>query len=329
MGIKKIKKENDYLNISLIDMISKFDPSETKKYTQFLVNILKKELKEREFGFYLDKRDNVEKQVKADSIENKLSRLICCDYLFGKINIENFLELCSLMDRGLVEENDISKYNSWDMVEEQLYHAKNREAFKKAKKEIKVIYENDDYLILKPLTHQASCAYGYNTKWCTAMINDPEYFYNHSKGVLIYVMDKKQNQKFGFYKELPEDGPRLEPNFGGNEDLTFKIYNEKDDRIDSFQTGIPRDILELIANEMDTKNSLTTPNHKLFSNDEIKKMLKYTLTEGEVGLVRELVNTAPRPLEPIQMDPVTRTINRMTTTTGPATTRFNLLYNPE
>ena len=81
---------------------------------------------------------------------------------------------------------------------------------------------------------------------------------------------------------------------------------------------------------MDTKNSLTTPNHKLFSNDEIKKMLKYTLTEGDVGLVRELVNTAPRPLAPIQMDPVTRTITPcMTTTTGPATTRFNLLYNPE
>lgn len=326
MGIKKIKKENDYLNISLIDMISKFDPSESKKYTQFLVNILKKELKEREFGFYLDKRDNVEKQVKADSIENKLSRLICCDHLFGKINIENFLELCSLMDRGLVEEKDISKYNSWDMVEEQLYHAKNREAFKKAKKEIKVIYENDDYLILKPLTHQASCAYGYNTKWCTAMINDPEYFYNHSKGVLIYVMDKKQNQKFGFYKELPEDGPRREPDFGGNEDLTFKIYDEKDDRIDSFQTRIPRDILELIANEMDIKNPLTLPNYTLFSNDEIKKMLKYTLTREDANLIGELLpeegNPAPRRLQPPRRLPLT------VTTTAP-TTRFNLLYNPE
>ena len=42
MGIKKIKKENNSINISLVDLMGKLDNSETKKYTQFLVKILKK-----------------------------------------------------------------------------------------------------------------------------------------------------------------------------------------------------------------------------------------------------------------------------------------------
>ena len=42
MGIKKIKKENNSINISLVDLMGKLDNSETKKYTQFLVQILKK-----------------------------------------------------------------------------------------------------------------------------------------------------------------------------------------------------------------------------------------------------------------------------------------------
>ena len=37
MGIKKLKKENEHLNLSLIDIFSAYDKSKTKKYTQ-LVN---------------------------------------------------------------------------------------------------------------------------------------------------------------------------------------------------------------------------------------------------------------------------------------------------
>jgi hypothetical protein len=40
MGIKKIKKENDDLSISVIDSLGLFDISSTKKYTQFLIKML-------------------------------------------------------------------------------------------------------------------------------------------------------------------------------------------------------------------------------------------------------------------------------------------------
>ena len=36
MGIKKLKKENEILNLTLADMLSSFDTSKTKKYSQFI-----------------------------------------------------------------------------------------------------------------------------------------------------------------------------------------------------------------------------------------------------------------------------------------------------
>jgi hypothetical protein len=34
------------------------------------------------------------------------------------------------------------------------------------------------------------------------MIDDPAYFYNHSRGILIYLINKKENKKFAFYKKI-------------------------------------------------------------------------------------------------------------------------------
>jgi hypothetical protein len=54
-----------------------------------------------------------------------------------------------------------------------LFEAKNREMFKRSKKEIHKIFEDDNYMIFKPLTYASSCSYGYQTKWCTAMVMIP------------------------------------------------------------------------------------------------------------------------------------------------------------
>ena len=99
------------------------------------------------------------------------------------------------------------------------------------------------------------------------MIDDPEYFYNHSKGILIYVLDQKNKTKFGFYKALEDD-----------EDAVFTIWNEKGKQIDSLQTELPQNILGVLLNEF--KYNLE-PNHKLFSNEELGKMLKHTYLEEE------------------------------------------------
>jgi hypothetical protein len=41
MGLKHLKEQNPELNINLIDLISEFDPTKTKKITPLLLKVLK------------------------------------------------------------------------------------------------------------------------------------------------------------------------------------------------------------------------------------------------------------------------------------------------
>jgi len=273
MGIKKLKKENEVLNLSIANMLAKFDTTKTKKYSQFLVKMLNKKIEDWQaeidsFRPVIQSetihQDPIEKTVPNDSFENMLSRSFFCEYIFSWNKMQRFVEFTELMEKGVIDEKDISKYNSWDMLEEQLFEAKNRELFKKSKKEIHNIFEDDNYMIFKPLTYASSCSYGYQTKWCTAMINDPGYFYNHSRGILIYLIDKKENKKFAFYRSFPQPYEMMDD----HEQYVFKTYNQEDKQIDTIQTGLPMNILQIIMMECDTNLPTTIANYKLFSEDE-------------------------------------------------------------
>lgn len=305
MGIKKLKKENEILNLTIANMLAKFDTTNTKKYSQFLVKMLNERIEywqSEQDSFRPIKSDSIhqspiEKTVPMDSFENMLSRNFFCDFIFSWNKMQRFIEFTELMEKGVIIEKDISKYDSWDMLEEQLFEAKNREMFKKSKKEIHKIFEDDNYMIFKPLTYAASCSYGYQTKWCTAMVNDSAYFYNHSKGILIYLIDKKQNKKFAFYKYFPNQY-ELENN---HEDYAFKTYNQEDKQIDTIQTGLPMNILQIILMECDSKSPTTIPNYRLFSEDEKNEMRRHNgplpedsqLAEEKITVSDELPRLAP------------------------------------
>ena len=281
MGIKKLKKENEILNLNLASMLERFDTSKTKKYSQFLVKMLNKQIEN-----WQAEQDSFPQAIQSERIhispterilpnnsyENMLSRLFFCEHIFSWGRMERFIEFTELMEKGVISEKDISKYDSWDMLEENLFEAKNREMFKRSKKEIHKIFEDDNYMIFKPLTYASSCSYGYQTKWCTAMVNDPGYFYNHSKGILIYLIDKKENKKFAFYKHFPQ----LYEISDDHEQYAFKTYNQEDKQIDTIQTGLPMNILQIILMECDLKSPTTIPNYKLFSEEEKNEMRKYT-----------------------------------------------------
>lgn len=272
MGIKKLRKENELLNLTLIEMLSKFDTSKTKKYSQFLVKMFNQKFDKANYNPLRPFRENdpIDRVLPHNSFENTLVRDYICDFIFTYSNMSRFVEFTELMDKGLITENDISKYNSWEMLENNLFEAKNRDMFKKSKKEIHRIFEDEQFLIFKPLTHISSCSYGYQTKWCTSMVNDPEYFYNYSRGILIYLINKKTNVKFAFYKYIPDIFGQESDR---HENYVFKTFNQEDKQIDTIQTGLPQNILEIILKE--TNDESLTPNYKLFSQQEKEKMRSY------------------------------------------------------
>jgi len=72
------------------------------------------------------------------------------------------------------------------------------------------LWETEDFLLVVPLTHTASCKYGANTKWCITE-KDPDMFERHydmgSLGIVIVknpkIADKLGNTKFAYYINRP------------------------------------------------------------------------------------------------------------------------------
>lgn len=92
---------------------------------------------------------------------------------------------------------------------------------------IDVLIENDDYLLISPLTLKGSIKYGANTKWCTASKSSSYHFTSYTRdGYLFYLISKKErgknHDKVAFYSRG-----------GKNEHLTtsYAIYNQIDTEI--------------------------------------------------------------------------------------------------
>lgn len=64
-----------------------------------------------------------------------------------------------------------------------------------------VIFENDEVLLIQPLTHKGSLRYGANTRWCTASKHNESTFKSYTNSApLFYLIDKKNSK--GNYSKL-------------------------------------------------------------------------------------------------------------------------------
>jgi hypothetical protein len=78
------------------------------------------------------------------------------------------------------------------------------------------LFEDDNYLFIRPTTHKGSAKYGANTKWCTAGKNNKKMFDDYTKsGLLVYLLDKKgtkndYGKKLAFYMKYQDNSLRSE-----------------------------------------------------------------------------------------------------------------------
>jgi hypothetical protein len=85
------------------------------------------------------------------------------------------------------------------------------EKFKVEPHEYIKLFENDDFLLVIPLTFEASCKYGAGTKWCTTSRDNDDMFKKHNRmGSLGYIViknkelqDKLESTKFGMFINKP------------------------------------------------------------------------------------------------------------------------------
>lgn len=156
-------------DIEVIEYLSKEDPSGNNKYLDWMTKVwvgLTKELPTDEEILDLVKKFH----QNVSRIKNK------------DINSYTFKDL-----RATVEEAVIKSYT------------------KKAKKNVIKVFENDDILVLAPLSVEASCKYGSGTKWCIAatnnqMVGNP-HFEDYTKHSSFYFLINKKMTK----EENPRD----------------------------------------------------------------------------------------------------------------------------
>jgi hypothetical protein len=186
------------------------------------------------------------------------------------VNLERLTLFADYLERGLINNKDITTYNSFQDIMVEIGIASTKEMLKKSKKDIMIVHDDDEWLFFKPLTHEAAMTYGFGTKWCTSMKHEPEYFYRYSsQGVLIYVINKKTNRKFGLHS---------------NDEVRIGIYDEIDNHIDSFETGLPNELIKKLYDLSDIKTNVS--NYDLFTDSEKSRSRLYynRLMNEEVGI---------------------------------------------
>lgn len=153
------------------------------------------------------------------------------------LDLKMLLEFDEMMENNLITETDISTYDSFTKIQEQLNIAYTKKILKEERGLVDVVFENDEWLAVRPLTFEASKKYGAGTKWCTTSENNPHHFYRYSQsGVLIYLYNKLNNRKFGIHFNMEDEKLRSH--------LSIQIYNEVDDRIDSSDARIQFEVMD-------------------------------------------------------------------------------------
>ena len=120
----------------------------------------------------------------------------------GLINLVNeFNQLLPYIPNKDIYGKDYGDISYLRLVIARAEEEKEEKTFKRDE-HVFVLEENDEYILLQPLTHRGSLRYGAQTKWCTASKRDITVFNRYTKGgLLVYLIDKK-GDKTNNYKKI-------------------------------------------------------------------------------------------------------------------------------
>ena len=265
--IEELKKQNPNFNINIIDIIN--DVYGKSKYTEMVINLIKNKYNKREgdSNYYSDiHRELVrEYKVKPNKLIGKtVFELVNMIRVFSENigyneskTIEKFIEL---NEKNLITQKDLTTYKTIEELELQISLSDLKIVDKELEKQVLKLMETDEWLVLKPLSYQASVKYGSGTKWCTASKNESDYYFRYSKrGILIYCINKKTGDKVAGFKNL---------------DLSYEketsFWTIIDLRTDSIDCDLPEDVMNIFKEEF--KNTIKT-NWELLSEDERNRQL--------------------------------------------------------
>lgn len=277
-------------NINVYDLFSLLVPEKKSKYVETLFRLMKKTTNLDEYAADV-RKGMVEKYGMSLEIEN-VSSLSVIFYnvllsgFFESEDLVTFRKFCDYNERGIIKQNDLTKYKDLSEIKSAVDVASLIAEKKELEKQVEVIFESDEWLLLKPLTFLASKKYGANTKWCTTTENNDSYFIKYaSNGVLIYCLNKLTGYKVATYRSLKPEEPE------------FSFWNSKDVRIDSLETELTTELRSLIDEV--SKSKTATTNFKLWEKKNSKSLVKtmFGMEKKEIKKLSISDELVERPIE--------------------------------
>jgi len=238
--IKELK--NDEKNIiNIIDLLSILCVKKTK-YVETLMRIIKNEKKHKQHIKEIKKFLNDELNISEEDIKNipedhLLFYHTFMENMIGIDDLKSFQRFCEYNEKNLIPKNDLSTYKNFSQIKSSISLAEIKEYEKELEGQIVVLFKDEEWLILKPLTHQSSKKYGSNTKWCTASEDAPQYFEDYSRnGMLIYIINMKTGKKTAVHKLLR------------NNSVTY--WSQLDKKIEQSETNLPFHIINVLQKSL-------------------------------------------------------------------------------
>jgi len=315
--LDELKKQYKDSSLSKLDAFKMIVPDQANKYAELLARIYKakvnvfneiNDFKEKylyEVSEYVFNNDvNLVDENHLKSLpNNELREIINTAHDFGTEDLRLVLKFCNLNERNLIDNSDITSYKTLGQIREAVAVAELKLLDKEAAKSVYKVFENDEWVAVRPLTIEASSKYGSSTKWCTVMIGK-DYFHRYSRrGTLIYNINKKTGYKVACFK-----------NHDPNYDNEFSFWNATDNKIDSIESDLPGYMMEVIRQEVKREivnsqlEGYVTPEPELHSKEHIGEAIRELANEIQAINPVPVDDEVPRPIEVGHITP-TLTLN--------------------
>lgn len=216
--LDRLKEQNPELNISVMDVIAKLDPTNTYKYTEFLV----KKFKE----FYGDYDD----WVIGLGLE-----------MMGSENMGFLNEFEIHAKANRITNPDISQYDDFNQIEAAVKDANEKVKMKELEKQVIKLFDNDEWSVVIPLSYEASKTYGANTKWCTTQ--ERHWSDYHKTYKLIYIQNKKTNEKYAVSRHF-EDNKKIQ------------AWLSNDDETNPMLLPLPLEVMSVVICEVNKTDTV-------------------------------------------------------------------------
>lgn len=226
--LSELKKQYPELNLTMFDLFKSMDPTSSYKYFPLFCKIFGKRFRIKE-QYLPDEIQKVSMEQKTILTNLGLqTEGLDSNQIYFLRNIMDFhpnehfeiiREFVNLIEQNKIENKDVTSYDNLDEIRKAVSLASVKELNRELEGQVIKEFEDDKWVIVRPLTFSSSVKYGSSTRWCTTYQREKSYFEKYwRQGILVYFINKVTGYKFAGYKSLSDN------------EMSF--WNAEDNRVD-------------------------------------------------------------------------------------------------